>query len=365
MHNYKGSNLPNGLFYSDTLLNEMGSQSIHLSQVQLTRLIEELVSKYKTAIELGNNPLKEDVKDGSAYAYGLIALALGLLYGCTDGSLGSSLTKTVIANADHVIDQFRSVISYKGKGGVQYRLISTVFMLYRLEDIIRAKPGSKKRGLHVPLILSLGSSCPNPDYYFISAFRIWEQNPTLIEPDQLQKFTPYFKKSPTWFQKLIFSRFFVLLNTILNKEELELAVQTLVENNSVEDLKYILSNSYLHEQVNLIQIFIGCLLDRISKHDELNLISILSLIPVFCYKKPQREEALNVLLKSSPNSEVATESRNLIVDLLQQPTFKSNIESNPSALFSLFESANDETELQLSVEIVKIKSLLTESQRKL
>ncbi|GME83075.1 unnamed protein product [Ambrosiozyma monospora] len=365
MHKYKGGNLPNGLFYYDALLNEIGSQSIHLSQVQLTRLIKELDSKYTDTIinkdkhdrfegddDDDDDEDYEVVKDGSAYAYGLIAIVSGLLYGCTDGSLGSSLTKTVIANTNHVIEQLHSVICRNKKGGINYRLESTIFMLYGLKDLLNVN-----RRFHIANhFLLAGHNCPNPSYYFISAFRIWEQDPSLIHPEYLDRFIPYFEKSAPWFQKLVFSRFFVLLNTILNKEQLEKAVQVLLKNNSFENLNYILSNSYLHEQVNLIQIFIGCLLDRITKHNELNMILPLGLIPVFCYKKPQREEALNVLLKASSNSEIATQSRKLIVALLQQPTFKSNIESDPVALFSLFESVNDETEtaLQSSVEIVKI-----------
>ncbi|ODV85411.1 hypothetical protein CANARDRAFT_28210 [[Candida] arabinofermentans NRRL YB-2248] len=318
------------IIISDRFLSEVSKHVITSSQSQPIELAEVIIGG-----------LQDDVKCNSIL---LTSLLLALLEGVT-GAENSARNKLLLSTIESLKSLFVDVLKIEKYNDYLWKVKALILMLYNWNDVQESVDYTKYIALEV---------YDSPSYY-PAVFRVLEQQPQLSTSLLTSNFVKYFENSSLDFKTLIFDRWFVLLNSILTTEQLATVVSSVFESN-IELLQKILSNGFIHEQQNLIHQMIVCLKLKL-KNGQVEFIELIDMVPVQCFKKHQREELLDLLYTVSVDSKVTPtihrQARDSIMHLLFQPTYKSKIETDMSAILEFVESSNSPAVLAESLKIVE------------
>ena len=291
---------PNKIFESDEIINYVASKLISLSQIQLTRLVEEEVEIYKTSPE--------------RFPVFLLAVCKGFLKGVS-GSIKNALSKSLIFTLNELKPMMVSLFSIDGD--YSWKLKFYILTLFDIEDLEEevTKLKSKKT--------------KDDDYYFFTMLRIMEQECEVPSQKFLRKFTSYYtKKSGDDFKAAIFSRWFMVIEFFFSKDDIGKMVEQFIGSASEENLRLVLSNTLIQTQTKIITHFV----DYFITHEEK--ILLLESVSVYALNKAQREKILNCLLNKVHHPTAIT----IINAMLKMPTYKSDLETKFESLITLAES---------------------------
>jgi hypothetical protein len=304
----------NSLFESDEIISYVASKLITLSYTQLSRFVEIEIDMYKSSPERNQ--------------FFLLAVCKGLLKGVS-GSIQNSLSKTLIQNLFQLKSMLVTILKVENK--FVWKLKYSVLSLFDVEDI------SEEVGIITKI------KAVDDDYYYYSMLRIIEQDVNKVDVTFIKKFKSYFKKkSSNVFKTRIFSRFFMTIEAIFSNDDISLFVNLLVETASDEELSNILKNRYFQAQPKLISMLIEHLINTSKGFSNLQIVS------VYAFNKSQRENILNLMINNldEPNTKF------IIQNLLQLPTYKSKLETDAKSLIKL-SSKNDTTYDGIIKKIIK------------
>lgn len=324
-------------FKSSEFNNQITGCIKTLSQVQLVRLVEKLINEFDNNLQV-NSIL-------------LTIVISGLLEGVT-GCSNSSLNKLLISNIQKIKPLILSIMPRLNEVDKQKYLSNLRFVVYCIYDLEEISNVSELDLIESLKLYKEGS------YHTI--FRILEQS---VDDDSIKSsnnvkkiidnFTKYFIEGSQEFKISIFKRWFVLLNFCCEPSHLRTICTNAVESVDEESMIQILSNPIIFEQEILIHEIINCLILKYKKGEE-NLIVLINIIPVYCYKKSQKEQLLNAVAETiQSKSDLDDMKRRVILNILVQPTFGSKIETDISSLLKLFGNTNDENINELDMKIAK------------
>ncbi|OWB67040.1 hypothetical protein B5S33_g302 [[Candida] boidinii] len=308
-----------------------------LSQVQLVRLVEKLINEFDNNIQLNSI---------------LLTIVLsGLLEGVT-GCSNSSLNKSLISNIQKVRPLIMNIMPrLNGDAKQQEHLSNLRFVVYSIYDLEEISNVSESDLIKSMELYKAGS------YHTI--FRILEQSlDDSIKSSNnvkniIDNFTQYFIESPQEFKISIFKRWFVLLNFFCEPSHLKTICSNAIKSIDQEGMVEILSNPIIFEQEILMHEIINSLILKYKEGDE-NLIVLINIIPVYCFKKYQKEQLLNAVAKTiQSKSDLDDMKRRVILNILVQPTFSSKIETDISSLLKLFANTSDGNINELDMKIAK------------
>lgn len=294
---------PNQLFESDEIINFVSLKLITLSYTQLSRFIETEIEIFKSTP--GSNPIF------------LLSVCKGLLKGVS-GSIQNSLSKTLIINLHQLKPTLISLLSFESK--FAWKLNFYILSLFDFEDLLdEAKTILEKK-------------TENDDYYYYSILRLVEQDVMLASNSFVKHFKSYYKKkSLHMFKYRIFTRFFRVIEAILDNDEIKTFVDLFVENSAETEILTVLKNTLIQTQPKIISKFIDYF---INHKDSLSNLEVLS---VYVYNKSQKEKILNLMLENLDK----TLSKSTILKLLKLPTYKSKLETEFTSLLKLTSESDD------------------------
>ncbi|EDO15743.1 hypothetical protein Kpol_1073p31, partial [Vanderwaltozyma polyspora DSM 70294] len=135
--------------------------------------------------------------------------------------------------------------------------------------------------------------------------------------------------------KDIFVNWSSLINSEFDKESLKTLIDYLIEDSNIDILEVLFNNDDFFEESNII----FQLVSKLSEKFENDIaVLYLSNIPIQCFNKNTRIELIN---KISSKTHATSNDKNIILHLLQYPTFKSSIEHDISKLYN-FSFVNSE-----------------------
>ncbi|TID15760.1 hypothetical protein CANINC_004289 [Pichia inconspicua] len=284
---------PNSIFTSDAVLDYVASKLVTLPFIQLSRLVDLEVEAYRS------NSCNEPVF--------LLAVAKCFLMGVS-GSVQNSLSRTLVLNLHAIKPKLTSLLHIKGESGWKVKFY--IATLFDLEDINEDVQIAKNH----PIVAS--------DYFYFFQLRIIEQDINNVDSNIVNNLKNYFlKKSNSKFQLVIFSRFFMMIEYLYNKQDIKLMLNKLCD--SEADIREVVENPLFQAQPQII----SGLIDLFN--ETANLFHFLKYISVYAFSKAQREITLNLALTRLDSSGI------IIKHLLKVPTYKSKIETDFKALLQL------------------------------
>lgn len=173
--------------------------------------------------------------------------------------------------------------------------------------------------------------------HFYTLFRIREMHEFDITPLALSLIKSLKKRGSLSHFKIIFTRWFVIINEFFGKEQIEDLVNALLEDEQLA--LSIFENDLLFEQ----QVITEALITRASafldkKSEKSAIVEILTKIPIQCYPRRLKsivlDQLVGQLLNKSSNNDKLLDA---IVHILQTPTFKSKIESDISTIVQIID----------------------------
>ncbi|VEU21267.1 DEKNAAC102202 [Brettanomyces naardenensis] len=314
---------------SDEFILFCSSYFVALPYVQLERLVRKLVDSFRDQSEKAIIPLT--------------SICIGLLTGVT-GSVHSSSNSSLISAIEKLKDlfiEFLSIAARRSYDDHVWKLTSYVFMLYDLKDLD-------------PSIKTIFGDVKDGEGYYFAIFRILEQDSSYYRKEIGSTFVEMFAKSESIeFKRIVFKRWCVLLNAVLDSGEIGKLVEVLFAQQDSTLVREILSNPVLHEQRK----FMGCIVDSIicQCNDKVeSSLLFADIIPVYSYTKQQRRQMIDALYGMSISLDSdRSATRRAIVKLLELPTYKSILETDSNSLFRLVSTSETEESLALSLEIAE------------
>jgi len=274
--------------------------------------------------------LAYDIKDDPTKSFlPLISICNGMLLGVT-GSSGHHKNATLISSLDMLSGFFSKLIkeTFKLKSEPRiWELYSYIFMLYELSTLAE--------NVDIKAIFKCRHDQKNNMFFYVTIFRIIEQNPDRFTHKISSSFVKFFESSSfSRSAKLsFFMRWVVLINALFRKTDISKLVKVLFDKKDcdLQELDHLLSDPVLDEQHTIIVSIIECLIkgDYMLEASYLNLIGK---IPVFCFEKYQRKQMIDKLILSSS---ITSESEDIIFRLLELPTSKSILETEPEYILKL------------------------------
>ncbi|KAG7905424.1 hypothetical protein KL906_005090 [Ogataea polymorpha] len=296
----------NSVLISDQFVTQVSQVIMDLSQKQTIALISKYV---------------ETFKDNEWSSVLLSAIAKCLLSSVT-GSAHTAVTKTLQQTVQEAKPLFLQVLDYKQGNAHYWKLVTMILMIYDVEPN-----------------LTSGEA----DEYYFAYLRLCERELSHCNETQTNQFINHYKSSDLNFKRVIFRRWFVLMNAMLDKQQLRILVEEYLRVET-EPVK-VLSNGVLHEQINLVREIINYIVHHFSENPE-KMAKYTEQIPVNCYSRAQREHALDVLISVPSDAALAS-----ILMLLSQTTLKSKLESNLDVLVSFVDISDDPRRLEIARKI--------------
>jgi nucleolar pre-ribosomal-associated protein 2 len=183
-------------------------------------------------------------------------------------------------------------------------------------------------------------------YKYFTFFRIRE----VVEFDATKCFSYFIKfvsdstDLQTKLIKLVFKRWFVLVNSLFSSEQISTLVNVLLSFKNEQLLIEVFQNDEIFEQSTIIDALIDQISVKISSEEDLFNFDILKLIPIQCYPKRLKHsiiESLTTLLKSG-NSNVLP----ILINILDKtPSFKAKIEIDIKKVQEVVSTDLDNAEL--------------------
>ncbi|QPG75769.1 hypothetical protein FOA43_003129 [Brettanomyces nanus] len=323
---------------SSEMVGSCSSYFVSLSYVQLERLMKTLVNQYR-----------DDPKNSFIP---LLSISRGLLAGIT-GSINSSNNVSLISNIEKLKPLYVEILRISSKistEGYTWKLSSYIFMLYDLDELTSE--------IDVKWFFEDPKTHMDNESYFFTLFRILEQDPLLYSKKVGSAFIKGFSKADSKdFQRAVFFRWCVLLNSLMDIEDIRKLVKVLFGHHIDDQLVFdILSYPVLHEQSKFMDAIVDSIIVQFDKKKGASL-RFVDLIPVYCYGKHQRQKMLDGLLDMAILSDCSNENKlcasHAILDLLELPTFKSLIETDPKSMVKLVSSSTDTESHDSSLEIAR------------
>ncbi|KAG7913853.1 hypothetical protein KL927_005079 [Ogataea polymorpha] len=296
----------NSVLISDQFVTQVSQVIMDLSQKQTIALISKYV---------------ETFKDNEWSSVLLSAIAKCLLSSVT-GSAHTAVTKTLQQTVQEAKPLFLQVLDYKQGNAHYWKLVTMILMIYDVEPN-----------------LTSGEA----DEYYFAYLRLCERDLSHCNETQTNQFINHYKSSDLNFKRVIFRRWFVLMNAMLDKQQLRILVEEYLRVET-EPVK-VLSNGVLHEQINLVREIINYIVHHFSEDPE-KMAQYTEQIPVNCYSRAQREHVLDLLISVPSDAALAS-----ILMLLSQPTLKSKLESNLDVLVSFVDVSYDPRRLEIARKI--------------
>lgn len=306
---------------SDEFSDYVSLKLVSLSLTQLINIVQTEVQYYKNNMDV--------------YPIALISICKGLLKG-VEGSIQNAVSKTLLQNLEKLSTTLISLLSLEAKYINSLRFY--ILLLFDIEVITN----------HTNISKILLDTFVHDEYFYYCYFRTVEQDIELIEPSIQKSFMKYFTKSSHEFRDHIFSRWIMLLNVIFEKEDIQILIDNLF---SLDDhqIQSIINYSLAQEQHKIMEAFVN----HILKHNKLLFFDSISL---YLLKKKQRVIVLNKLTDELiNNNENKSKYINILLKLLNFPTFKSNIENNLATLIKFVQN-NIENELFSKVIILILQN---------
>ncbi|KAG7754233.1 hypothetical protein KL910_005139 [Ogataea haglerorum] len=297
---------PKSVLISDQFVTQVSQVIVDLSQKQIIALIGKYV---------------ETFEDSEWNAVLLSAIAKCLLSSVT-GSTHVAVTKTLQQTVQEAKPLFLRVLDRKVGNAHYWKLATMILMIYDVEPDL---PSGEL------------------DEYYFAYLRLCERNLSHRNEAQVSQFINHYIKSDLSFKRVIFKRWFVLMNAMLDKQQLRTLVEEYlrVEREPVK----VLSNGVLHEQINLVREIINYIVHHFSEDPE-NMARCTEQIPVYCYSRAQREHALDALVSVPSEASLAS-----ILMLLSQPTLRSKLESNLDVLITFVDLSDDHRRMDIAEKI--------------
>ena len=294
---YSNSNI----FKSDEIIDYVSNKLIKLSNLQLTKLLNSQYELFKSSID--------------NYPVFLISLCKGLLKG-NSGSVQNSLSKSLIITLHELKPILIDLLKINGKFTWKLKFyILTLFDVEEIEnDIINEIENNK---------------IVKEDYFFYTILRIIEQKDDIddVNKEFKKSLVSYYRKSSSLeFKFIIFTRWFLVIENILDRENIGKIVKNCINSISDDQFITILNHKLIQTQSNIMYQIIENLISN-----ELSKLKFFQYISVYALNKSQREGVLNLCLNHLSESYTIT----IIKNLLQLPTFKSKIECEFDSLLKL------------------------------
>ncbi|KAH3667153.1 hypothetical protein OGAPHI_002802 [Ogataea philodendri] len=283
--------IENTTFVSDRFVTAVSEIIPGLSQKQIINLVKKYVESKNFVL--------------------LTSIAEGLLLGVT-GIGQTSITRMLQQTADEMKPEFLKVLEKPQESHHYWKLATLMQMIYNTDV-----PTKKTYKI---------------EDFFFSRLRSFESRLQSADETFVKQFMSFYRKSDIQFKRTIFTRWFVLMNVILDQSQLRKLVEEYFGNETDEIT--VLANGVLHEQSNLMKEVIDYLISDLSSKKP-TLSRYIQTIPAFCYTRSQREQMLNLLVGAELESKFVC-----ILALLEQPTLKSKVETDISTLIKLVEESS-------------------------
>ncbi|CAR30622.1 ribosome biogenesis protein URB2 [Lachancea thermotolerans CBS 6340] len=160
--------------------------------------------------------------------------------------------------------------------------------------------------------------------------------------------------------KDILSRWSTLVNSYFDHESLQKIVRLVLHENAIDLLDDIMRSDDFFEEEQIIRTLVNEMCEQIQNKD---VISRYAKIPIQCISKASRIKTIDALCKKSS---FESDEPVLLTHLLSNPTFKSELETNPDASrnvvknYNLFETSNIMFERVCSNHISQMNDLVSE-----
>ncbi|ODV97178.1 hypothetical protein PACTADRAFT_32661 [Pachysolen tannophilus NRRL Y-2460] len=193
-------------------------------------------------------------------------------------------------------------------------------------------------------------------YIYFTLFRLRELSEISISPQLIDDFIKYISDNRDDIEllKISFDRWLVFFNLFFSRDQIRQIVKIVLEdvnkkniNQAKEELwNQSFENEYIYEQHQIVQECIDQLIEIIAERKEplLSYLELARKIPTQCFNRFDKIKLLNILYELSTKvgqPEIILKSLSIILNLLSQPTFKSNIESDIHKIYKLIEIAEE------------------------
>ncbi|KAL3232340.1 Nucleolar pre-ribosomal-associated protein 2 [Nakaseomyces bracarensis] len=137
----------------------------------------------------------------------------------------------------------------------------------------------------------------------------------------------------------ILSNWFTEINTCFDISNISELVKIICEDNKTQNLQQLLKDDDIFEE-NLVT---RCLINNIAVDlKSIENVRILQMVPIQCFDKNKRIELIDAITQLE---DIDTEHSKALLHLLHFPTFRTKIESDPTALIRLIKSVDNRNEL--------------------
>lgn len=308
------SKYPGSIFESDSFIDYVSLKYVTLSNTQLSALVETEVNEYIGSPN--QNPIF------------LLSICKGLLK-AVSGSIQNAVSKTLLHNLLHLKALLVSLVALKGQYCWKLR-----FYIFSLFDVEELADDAK---------YLVNQKHENDSYYFFTMLRIFEQNTDLAN----DKFTKnldsfYRKKSDSRFKSVLFSRFFMILEELLEVNKIKKFVEVFLKESNQEVVRKVFSNPLIQTRPKIM----SCLIEECIKHNKMT--NYLQFISVYAFTKTQRQQVLDLMVERLDDHS----SMLIIENILKMPTYKSKLETEFDSLLKLARKG-----CQFSSIIVKIMNI--------
>lgn len=319
------------VFTSLELISFISRYLIDLPFLELQSLMRDLIYEFR------DNPSK--------CVYPLLSIVHGFFPSLT-GTANLSISMALTSSIKSLKPQFIEILTISEKwkdSKLVWQLISAIFMLYTLPEL----------DIDIKAIVEQYNEQKHNEFYFITLLRIFEQDRKFVDQHAMKHFTSTLKHSKSMeFKNLVFTRWLVLLENLLDGKDIQKVVQYLFENaNENNDfVELVLSNPVMHEQPILMNAIINYLIENFESLT--NIINLINLISIYCFEKFQRIQLLDKLYERLTNDSDVSTAR-CVVRLLSLPTFKSKIEGDANSLLSLLSNSYNDSIFAAILEIFR------------
>lgn len=291
---------PANIFDSDEMIDYASLTISTLSYTQLSKLFESEVESYT------QNP--------NLIPIFLLSVCKGMMK-AVSGSIQNALSKTLIQNMYQLKPQFSRLLKTDSDSSWKLKFfILSLFDREEFEDEVEAllaQPHSRN------------------DDYFYATLRILEQDVSQARPKFLQKLISYFKKQSTKaFRKKIFCRWFRLLEVLLSKDEIKELIQKFMKHSTDQEIIEVLQIQLLDSQPNIMVEFVETFITSTSY------LKFYQYISAYALSKKQKIQILDNLLEKLNDNEVPN-AKQIMLNLIALPTFKSKLEAEFDSLLQL------------------------------
>ncbi|GAV28447.1 hypothetical protein PMKS-001918 [Pichia membranifaciens] len=291
---------PGNIFDSDEMIGYASLTISALSYTQLSKLFEIEVESY--------------TQDPNVTPIFLLSACKGMMK-AVSGSIQNALSKTLIENMYQLKPMLSTLL--KTDSDCSWKL---KFFILNLFDVEELEEEAK---------ILLGQRHSKNDYYFYAILRILEQDISQAKPKFLQKFISYFKKqSSNNFRKTIFCRWFRLVEALFNKDEIKELIKKFMKYSTDKEITEVLQIELFDSQPNIILSFVETFLASNSH------LKFCQYVSAYALTKKQKVQVLDNLLGKLNDKEVPN-AKQIMLNLITLPTFKSKLETDFDSLLHL------------------------------